>query len=168
MNQNVVFKRKFRFTLEGTLPGGKLEPFWVRAVTRPTLPNPTEEFHCVVYEMDTTENKEFWKLIQSSLFENVPFAPEDKLGTFKLTMYDGCGQVMETRTVSEAYFSKCLFGDDLPGDTLSFEFYIRYRKLEIFETPGYKALPELCGGMGIGHLVSKQAKCPNCQHEFVV
>jgi hypothetical protein len=169
MNNNIVFKRKYRYTLEATLPGGNVEPFWVKIGCRPTDPIVTtgghsEQLHVIVYEMDL--NNEFWKVIQPSLHENVPFAPEDKLGTFVLKMYDGCGMLMETHTMSEAYISSLVFGDTYPDEYVCFEFDVRYRKLTSVPNGEYKYIPPTFGGLGLCAIPAPKTKCPNCQHEF--
>lgn len=41
-----------------------------------------------------TEPK-FWKVVEKSFHENLTDAPQEMLGTFKLTLYDGWGYAME-------------------------------------------------------------------------
>lgn len=163
---NTVFKRKFRYTLEGTLPGGTLEPTWVKIACRPPHPDVTtggtsEQCHFTVYEMELSSD--FWKIIQNSVHENCPYAPEDKLGTFVLKMYDGCGQLLETHTLGEAYISSLVWGDDYSTEYLTFEFDVRYRKIASVPNTEYKSLPY---HMGLGFTSVSKTKCPNCQHEF--
>lgn len=166
MNDNVIFKRKFRYTLEGTLPAGVLKPIFVKVSVRPNaelnlFSDGWHEFQATISEMDT--RNQFWSIMQESWYENGPPA-DDKLGTMIVTMYDGCGDVLERYHLHGAYLSKLLWGDDLPCEEVSFDMTFKFKSMtfeKIKDVPTYHGV-----GLGLGSLGSKKTKCPNCQHEF--
>lgn len=179
--ENVVFKRKFRWTLEGTLPGGELKPLFVKVAARPNLnieeieqqngtwiPGKAEWEAITITVWEATD--EFWKVVTPSVHVDPGEAPEEKLGTFKLTLYDGCGFPLETWELFKGYIASVNFGDlDFSSCELpTIEFTVKYKEVKYLPNPDRPSLsyPATTGGMGLGKLGGNKVKCPKCEHEF--
>jgi hypothetical protein len=182
---NVVFKRKWRWTIEGNLPGGRLEPIFVKVAARPQLnieeievkvgnttswtPGKAEWEVLTVSLWDVApDDKKIWPVLGSSYVETTDgkYPNSDKLSTFKLVLYDGYGVVMEEWELSEAYVSKFEFFDESPECT-SVEVIIRYKKVEYKSMhKSWPSNPPSTTGMGLGSLGGSKVKCPKCEHEF--
>jgi hypothetical protein len=193
--ENVVFKRKFRWTIEATLPGGKIEPTFVKVNHRPNLnieetevkteygttwvPGKAEweALTITMWDMSETDQKNFWPTALPSMVPDpAEYPAQDKLGTFKLVLYDGCGVVMEEWELQDAFISAMRFEDTCsPCDPVGVEFTIRYKNVKYTSNCGPN-----CGkcttpnrpsassnmAMGLGALGGRKMKCPKCEHEF--
>jgi len=186
--ENVVYKRKFRWTIEGNLPGGRLEPIFVKVAARPCLnieeteikteygkswiPGKAEweTLTVTIWEV-AQDDKKIWPVLWPSYIETTggEYPPQDKLGSFKLVLYDGCGVVMEEWELNDAYISALRFGelDHSSSEYTSIEATIRYKNVK------YKSMHECTAknlpptrSMGIGSLGGSKVKCPKCEHEF--
>src|SRR3989344_819847 len=107
---NVSFKRKYRWIIEGDLPGGKLPPYFCKVTARPTLNIDDKKWETIavtLFEFDLNDAT-LWKIIEtSSILDAMPaVAPPEKLGNFKITLYDGWGFPLEEWIITEAYFCK--------------------------------------------------------------
>ena len=183
----IVFKRKFRWTVEGELPGGKLEPLFVKVTARPIIEETEINFlsaktwipgkaagweAMTITAWELENNAKFWSVIQSAFDENPVECPPEKYSKFIFKLYDGCGCLMESWEISEAYVSKFNFVElDYSSTELTdVEMVIRYKKV-VYNNglePG-KSAEYLPHPLGLGMLGSPQkAKCPKCNHEFVV
>jgi len=116
-----------------------------------------------------TEPK-FWKVVEKSFHENLTDAPQEMLGTFKLTLYDGWGYAMEEWEISDAYIANLHFMelDHTSSSELEVEMTIQYKnvKYKSLSADG-KYLPfSGTPNMGIGSLGCSKVKCPKCEHEF--
>ncbi len=136
--QDVVFKRKFRWTFEADFPFGKLDPCFVRVASRPMLnveelnfldgtawiPGNDKWEKITVTAFDITTESVVGKQLFSLLSEAYQFydlskydvtkpvePPEDKWGTCKLKLYDGCGREMESWELGQSFISKINFGE---------------------------------------------------------
>lgn len=186
--ENVVFKRKFRWTIEANLPGGRLEPTFVKVNHRPNLnieeteiklgDNATawipgkaewEALTITMWELTEADKQNFWPVVMPSMIPDPKEWPaQDKLGSFKLVLYDGCGVVMEEWELSDAFISAMRFEDTLsPCEPCGVDFTIRYKNVK------YKPMHEATAknlpatrGMGLGSLGGSKVKCPKCEHEF--
>lgn len=109
----LVFKRKFRWTLEGKLPGGDLKPVFVKVGSFPRIKETQIEQSIIVtiWEKSLCEESpgEFWTTVYPSVCLDAAETP--KLGTFKLTLYDGCGVAVEEWELESAYISKIDFAE---------------------------------------------------------
>ena len=187
---DVVFKRKFRWVLEADLPGGKLEPRFVKVAARPNLnieeveinylgntawiPGKSEwqVIHATIWEIE--KDDKFWSVITSVFPMDPPlkvgeYPPPEKLGTFKLTLYDGCGNAMEEWELKEAFVEAINFGelDHSSTEELNVELTIKYKPVNYKANTSEAPLPShpKMGSMGLGSLGTKR-KCPNCNHEW--
>lgn len=177
--ENVVFKRKFRWTIEANLPGGRLEPTFVKVKRRPNLnieetevkteygktwiPGKAEWEAITITMWDMTEGgkQNFWPIVMPSMVPDPKEWPaQEKLGEFKLVLYDGCGVVIEAWEMSEAFISAVRFEDSFPTEPAGVEFTIRYKNVK------YKHEATANRGMGLGSLGGSKVKCPKCEHEF--
>lgn len=183
--ENVVYKRKFRWTIEATLPGGRIEPTFVRVNHRPNLnveeieikagsattwiPGKTEweAMTITIFDLPDAEQKGFWvAALPSMVPDPAEYPAQDKLGTFKLVLYDGCGNAMEEWELVDAFISALRFSDldPSPEAVNDVEFTIRYKSAKYKQI--YKqTYAHASMGMGIGSLGQK-TKCPKCEHEF--
>jgi hypothetical protein len=114
----LVVKRKFRWTLEGDLPGGNLKPQFVRVAAKPSIS--FEEIEIAPgtkipgkYKWETIKVTiletpgEFWAAVYPSVYQNDAEMP--KFGTFKLTLYDGNGVRLEEFDIENAYIKNVEF-----------------------------------------------------------
>ena len=190
--ENVVYKRKFRWTIEANLPGGKIEQTFVKVNHRPQLnieetevktehgttwiPGKAEweALTVTMWDMSEADQKNFWPATMPSMIPDpVEYPPQEKLGTFKLVLYDGCGVVMEEWELNDAFISAVRFEDTLcPSDLPGIEFTIRYKNAKYTSNcgPDYGkcTTPNLppSRNMGLGALGGTKTKCPKCEHEF--
>lgn len=154
-----LIKRKFRYTLEGILPGGVMEPVFVRPyisfnqISAATVVN--------LYEYDT--NKNFWDLVQTAYVQEGE-NPESKFSKLIIKRYDGCGFLLETWPLEDAYFNKIEMWDWESNDYIDFEIHIRHKPIEMIKTEQSSQSIPCCFKMGIGQ---QKVKCPQCQHEFM-
>lgn len=178
----VVFKRKFRWTLEATFPNGtKLNPTFVKVNSRPTINIEEKEINFLsdktwvpgkhewqsiiftVYDVDHTEIDTLYKYI-STLFDEANDLKEplpEKLCNLKLTMYDGCGVVLETWELEEAWFSAVNFGelDHSSSECCTIELTAKYKKVKytsVTPLPSFNPTP----------LPKHEVTCPSCSHKF--
>ena len=186
-----VFKRKFRWTLEGNIPGGRIEPMFVKVSARPNLE--IEETHlngtpiaCTKPEWEQitfttfgfdewTDDKkqEFWKVL-SSCWNSETQLPCNETGEFKIVLYDGCGNAIEEWEFKEAYISGIIFSelDHSPSEPTEFELTIKYKTVIYNAVTNFRpaiapapAIAPMNFGMGIGQ-IGKLVKCPKCEFEF--
>jgi len=178
---SIVFKRKFRWTVEGETAGGKLEPMFVKMNTRPQveieeteinfLGNKTwvpgkqywESLNITTWDLDP--KTEFWKVIYASMHADATGeVPLEKLGKFKLCLYDGCGCLIEWWEINDAYINKVNFIelDHSSCEVVDVELGIKYKSVtykNALATGEHKYLPGY-------NAPSNKATCPNCKHEF--
>lgn len=178
---HIVFKRKFRFTIEGDLPGGKLEQTFVKVAARPQIdieeteinflanktwvPRKTlwEEMTVTVFE-GGTENT--FKTIMPSVCESGgDYPPQEKLGTFKVKLYDGCGCLLETWELHDAFIPKIRFGelDYSSSEIADFELQIRYKTITYTNSLTAGKMEYLPN-----YPAARKVTCPNCKHEFPI
>lgn len=156
-DSNIVFKsRKFRWTLEGEFPAGKLKPCFVKVSSRPTanLDDTGLSNLLKLKESDpplTLDLKEGWKPISTTWFE---LASDDDIGLMKilaaqyefleckgdkppvesvegtlgLKLYDGCGFLMEEWSLRNVWAASINFGelDYSSSEALTIEVLWRY------------------------------------------
>lgn len=182
----LTFKRKFRWTIEGTLPGGELKPVFVKVMKRPTLQVDETNFldpksfipgkgKWDVINITTWDvNEEFKKVIISSVFEDPTKTP--LLSTFKIVLYDGCGFGLEEWELEQAYIRKLSYlpiEDDIENIEIeiSYEqakyksFYSKFPDQTPTPTPTLPMGMRPMGSMGMG-FIGHKTKCPKCEHEF--
>lgn len=178
-----MYMRKFRWTIEADLPGGKIEQTFVKVNHRPnlnieeteikTIPGKAEweALTVTMWDMTEADQKNFWPTALPSMVPDpTEYPPQEKLGTFKLVLYDGCGVVMEEWELNDAFISAMRFEDTLsPDEVVGVEFTIRYKNVK------YKSMHEYAASnppssksrnMGLGTLGDRKVKCPKCEHEF--
>jgi hypothetical protein len=177
---HIVFKRKFRWTVEADLPGGKIEPMFVKVNARPTPDIEETEINFLngktwlpkdgwqdmtISTWDLDAKEDFWKVIYPSLIAEGECSPEN-YGKFKVCLYDGCGCMLESWTLEDAYISNVNFSelDHSSSECVDIEMNIRYKKAT------YKSEmlsgQYLNGGMGLGSFGNYKVTCPNCKYEF--
>jgi|688.fasta_scaffold46598_10 hypothetical protein len=109
-------KKKYRWSLEGTFPNS-LGPIFVKIYSDPEVEN---YFTVCIHEIDTVKFNEISNLVQT--------------GEFKLTKYDGIGNIVEEHILKEASIEKIDFYDysEDPGtDYFDVVMKIKYRSLHI-------------------------------------
>lgn len=170
------FKCKYRWTLEGKLPGGDLMPQFVRVNNRPTLTIQEKEISPNVWILGDCEgkwnstnvtileaSKEFWDAIQPSVCTDNGEIP--KLGTFTIRLYDGAGFELEAWELEDAYLKNLEFEEvDHSSSTLNMvnmEIHYEKAKCKTSNLTNRNTLET----MGLGTL-GNNVKCPKCQHEF--
>ena len=185
MNE-VTFKRKFRWTLEANLPGGRIEPIFVKVAARPNLnieeapigpcvvpKSEWEQITITIYGLDgwkDDKKEDFWKIIAHGW---QPDTQTLEQGEFKIVLYDGCGFALEEWELKEAYITAIDFSelDHSSSEQVDIELTIKYKaaiykNLSTAENP--RTHPAYSGtNMGIGQLGTK-VKCPKCEHDFTV
>lgn len=185
---SIVFKRKFRWTLEGETNKGKFEPFFVKVQARPTpdieeteinylssktwVPGKQNWERITVTSFGMDNSNDFWKTIVDVLHNEVEQGecPPEKYGSYTLKLYDGCGCLIESWVMSEAYISKIAFGelDFSSSEETTVEFDISYKKVVYKNNCGPDGtLTYLPSPLGGGYKPNK-ATCPKCKHEFEV
>lgn len=185
-DSTIVFKRKFRWTIEGETPKGKLEPLFVKVAARPNpeieeteinflsaktwIPGKVatnwEKVTCTAFDVNGDFCTAIFPLLPTDDKEPAP----EQLGKFTLNLYDGCGCLIESWDMSGAYISKIAFGelDYSSSEETTIEFDISYKKENLVyknalnSGEGYKQLPPHLSYGYCGHKVT----CPNCKHEF--
>jgi hypothetical protein len=103
---NTVYKRKFRWTIEGKFPGGEIEQHFIKVAARPELtieeveltgikfPASQKWQSIAVTSYDTP--KQMYSALAESYFETPNECPTEKKGTVTLRLYDGCGWLLES------------------------------------------------------------------------
>ena len=177
----VTFKRKWRWTLEGELPNGKFKSIFVKVTTRPNLkieqneidlngekvfiPGKAEwdEISVTSYGGDTD-----WDIINQSIILDAKEKPSaEKLGKFILSLYDGCGCLLEEWHLEEAYFSYIDFEEidhsctDDPYVIYTIKFF-NCRYINKFENV---PMSNKIGTLNENN-TNNNVTCPNCKHEF--
>jgi hypothetical protein len=134
---NVIFKRKFRWTLEVEGKGCqfKVPPYFVKVAARPSITFDETEVHFLNEKMyipgkatweplsvtflDTNQSgsSQLLKWLTAVFDFSEPTSKkmsskkESYVGEVTLTMYDGCGSPMERWTLSDAWPQAINFGD---------------------------------------------------------
>jgi hypothetical protein len=168
--QPVVFKRKFRWTLEGDFPAAKFGPLFCRVTARPIPTEPQKLLPFADFSTITTtfwddgqSMEPFYKVIQSMYrFDGVKteeITEEQRLallGTLELKLYDGCANLIESWTLSKAWPQAINWGELScdPHDVAEIETTWRYNeaKYQNYTPQYYVAAPNT--NMGIGTLGS--------------
>ena len=179
---NIVFKRKFRWTIEGETPTGKLEPLFVKVAARPQLDieeteinflsaktwipgkQSWQEMTVIAWETD----KIHWDALQSTMHNlDEGECPPEKHSKFTLHLYDGCGCLLESWELSEAFISKIRFDelDHSASEQVDVELTMRYNKVVYKNALKEGVHPSLpYGGLACGS--PHKVTCPKCRHEF--
>lgn len=144
----LVLKSKLRWILEGKLPGGDLKPVFVRVNTRPTLSIEEKEIapetwtpgKCKWGPIDVTifeKTEEFWSVANLSVYQNDAETP--KLGTFKLTLFDEIGIILEGFELEDAYIKNVEFEEWNHSCTNpdAFKMEIHYEKVKYKSSVDY-------------------------------
>lgn len=170
IHPNTVYKRKFRWTIEGKFPGGEIEQHFVKVAARPELSIEEVELNGVKFPASQKwqsvtvtsydQPKQMYSALTESYFEVPKECPAEKKGTVTLRLYDGCGWLLESWELNGAYFSKASF---IEYDTDDVELTIQYDSAKYTAKENLTSLPP--------HLsppppAPPKIKCPNCQHEF--
>lgn len=156
----VVFKKKFRWTWQATFPGGEIDPRFVK-LTMPTSvvneqlwwrPSPDGGgFICTRYFGINPDKSQEWypaKLFDvladffqfgSELFSDPESKLEhikDRLGTGELTLWDGCGQKIETWKLTDVWPHSINFGELCysTSDEIDIEVTWGYKEAEYVST----------------------------------
>ncbi len=182
--QNVVFKRKFRWTFEAEFPFGKIPLAFVKVAARPNFnieeteinflnakfPIPGtqtwQEMGITYMAVNEKDNKEFFEVL-GKMYElwdlskadiNKPVEPKDEyLGKGTLKLLDGCGQEIEEWELQDMWFTSINFGEldySSSGET-DMEVRVRYKSVK------YKSVNVLAASTGQAE-VSTSACCPHC------
>jgi hypothetical protein len=176
----LVFKRKFRWTLEGKLPGGDLKPQFVKVGERPrieetqiepntwiTAKHKWQSINVTIWEASWSlcgeSPGEFWTIVYPSVFGSV----QPKLGTFKLTLYDSFGVPLEEWELENAYINKVDFAelDHSSSDESVVDIQIHYensKRKVLFDFSIFSKIPSMGCSQG------KKTTCPKCEHEFFI
>jgi hypothetical protein len=165
-SQDTVLKRKFRWTFEADFPFGKLEPCFGKVAARPTLQIEEEEIDFLGTKV-LNPNKQAWEKLTVTLFDadqntevgkqlfpllaeafqlydlskydvTKPAEPaEDKWGTCKLKLYDGCGCEMESWELGQSFISKINFGelDYSSTDDTTIDIELTYKTVRYIPSP---------------------------------
>ena len=109
---NVIFKRKFRWTLQITPPGGcgsgqASPPYFVKLAARPSIQFEETEVHFMNDKIYIPSVYDFSK----SSSRTMSSKRSGYCASVALKMYDGCGTVMETWTLGDAWPQAMNFGD---------------------------------------------------------
>lgn len=171
-NTQVVFKRKFRWLMEASLPAGKIKPVFIQMLTRPQIeieeinylstkwwiPGKCkwEQINFTVIEFEETN----YQTIGSAFVENLPEDefPKDKLGTFKLSLLDGCGTLMESWELKDAVITTLALSGFTSHETQSLELTVKYKSIEYKSENSFAISPTT--------ITQPKTTCPNCKHEF--
>ncbi len=158
---NVMINRKYRWTIEAEASDGKkIDPCFIKLTSRP-MDNG---------EIDVTffDPGQLWSAYLPFVQENSEPDP-DKLLKFTLTMYDGCGNKIETHQLYDAHINRVNLNDlDFssydPSVPSVIQMWIKYKKWEYKSETSRHV--ESHASMGLGTLMNKTI-CPKCNHEFV-
>lgn len=177
--RDIIFRRKFRWTIEGETPSGKFAEMFVKVNSRPTIEETEINFlsaktwipgkqhwnqmTITTYELDN--KSEFWKSIASCVHEDGECPPE-KYAKLKLNLYDGVGCLIESWDITDAYIFRANFVelDHTSSEIVDVELDIRYKNV-VYKNGrefGEKMMP------GYKPPAPSKATCPNCKHVFVV
>lgn len=173
----IVFKRKFRWTLEGTLDGKRFDPLFVKVAARPTFDIEETEinflndktwipgkssFDSITFTVfEIGRHSEFLAALADALSpENAVEAADGKKCDLKLCLYDGCGQMLESWSMKDSWVTNLKFGelDYSSSDETDLEIQVRYKGVV------YKS--ETANGCFLPGCQPPKIKCPNCAHEF--
>lgn len=126
MSEEVKFPRKWRWTIEGDLPGGKLKKKFIRLNSGPLRDVNNLCIDITIFDV-VDWSQEDLLVLQSSVYKDE--LPE--LGIFKLTLYDGTAIIMEEWELIDAYISIFEFNDydESSSDEISILMKINYKKV---------------------------------------
>lgn len=182
VKNDIVFKRKFRWTFEAEFPFGKIPATFVKVAARPTLeleeinylnakfpvPGTQQWSEIGITYMAVTEETakelfevlgkmyQLWDLSKADL--DKPIEPkEEYLGKGSLKLLDGCGNMIEEWELQDMWFTSINFGEldySSSGET-DMEVRIKYKSVKYMPA---KDLPFLTKQAE----VSTSACCPHC------
>ncbi len=164
-NSNLIFRRKFRWTFEVIDPlQYKTAPNWCKIASRPNLTIDEQEIHFLngwmtipgkgkwetmtVTYYDTSEGLDNLFNWLVSVYEfNAPnpqmhirqaSKPSEYAATCQLDMYDGCGNSMETWTLSRTWPQAVNFGelDYSSSEEQTIELTLRYAFVKLIRKCG--------------------------------
>lgn len=118
--------KKWRWTIEGNLPNGKLNKKFIRLNSRPLRDVNNLCIDIIIFDV-VDWSQEDLLVLQSSIYKDeVP-----SLGIFKLTLYDGTATIMEEWELIDAYISIFEFNDydESSSDAASILMKINYKKV---------------------------------------
>jgi len=176
-----TFKRKYRWTIQAELPGGKIEEMFVKVSARPSwepsgehqnIPGKTEwkSIAFTAYEMDATDKDRFWNVVESNHCVCMLDCPTEKLGNYTLKLYDGCGCLIESWLLKDAYIYLINFMEysESSSEPIDIELNVNYKNAEWKNHCDGKSPYEIIPNkLGMGMMKVSKVRCPKCQHEFI-
>lgn len=167
----VIFKRKFRWTLELNTPCGYIPPHFVKGAARPSLEIEETEIN-FLNAVSWIPGKAKWQPI-NVVYRDIPHKDMAVLyswiatiynftdpvglqmsekrgwnGIGKLNLYDGCGTVLETWLLASVFPTSVNFGelDYESSEEVTIELTLRYSEVKYESFCGGQIAPCACVG----------------------
>ena len=172
--ENIVHKRKFRWTFEVRRTGGGVPASFVKMAARPNISIEETEIN-FLNGKTYLPGKGTWETITVTYYDvgsddNIPlwtwladvYNFTDPVGTYQnskrscysglgvCTMYNGCGEAMERWTLGDAWPQAVNFGelDYSSSEEATIEVTIRYSNVSYVNLCGQQPAPQCCTGCG--------------------
>jgi hypothetical protein len=171
----IMFRRKFRWTIEAKTPKGNLESVFVKVSARPIIEETESNY---LNDKMWIPGKIEWEKISITIVDGHPTKWEplisimsgengktpEQLGNFKLCLYDVCGRLIETWEINEAYVSGIRFVEFFhsASECVDVEFDVTYQKDKV----KYINNNYIANYLSSIPAFALKTTCPNCKHEF--